>query len=241
MKNGFTLVEMAIVLVIMGLLVGGILAGQSLISAAKRQKLISELNDNSRAITTFYTKFNELPGDFFNAPSFLGSTTIGGDGSGVVDRINSGALFEGALAWEHLALAGMVKGEYSRFPIAWPGAYTADTNAPLGAYGHIYTITGTTATPIVGRLKNYKVALCGDDSAVTGNTECSLGNQSGMSAEDANSVDTKIDNGFPASGRIQFSYCNTGAEDFTTMPINSTSYAFDYTVTTPCGFAYGAY
>ena len=62
-NKGFTLVELSIVLVIIGLLIGGILVGQSLIDAARTQAAVRQLNQYGVAISTFKTKYKQLPGD----------------------------------------------------------------------------------------------------------------------------------------------------------------------------------
>lgn len=62
-KTGFTLVELSIVLVIIGLLIGGILASQSMISTTKIQKAVRQLQQYDTAIANFYTKYNQMPGD----------------------------------------------------------------------------------------------------------------------------------------------------------------------------------
>lgn len=74
-NKGFTLVELAIVIVIIGLLVGGVMQGQALIDAAKVNRAISDFKKYEAAILTFKAKYNALPGDMRNAYTFF-------DGSG---------------------------------------------------------------------------------------------------------------------------------------------------------------
>ena len=75
-KGGFTLVELSIVLVIIGLLIGGILAAQSMISTAKINAQVQQIGQFDAMVLNFKTRFNYLPGD---APQF------GGDGDGVIE------------------------------------------------------------------------------------------------------------------------------------------------------------
>ena len=63
MKKGFTLVELSIVLVIIGLLIGGILVGQSLIESAKTTATLQQLSQFDIAVSNFSTKYKQLPGD----------------------------------------------------------------------------------------------------------------------------------------------------------------------------------
>ena len=71
--SAFTLIELSIVLVIIGLIVGGVLVGQDLIVAAKNRALLSQVEEIDTAINTFRLKYNGLPGDLNNAESFWGS------------------------------------------------------------------------------------------------------------------------------------------------------------------------
>jgi prepilin-type N-terminal cleavage/methylation domain-containing protein len=61
--GGFTLIEMAIVLVVIGLIVGGVLVGQDLIRAAYIRAQISQIEKVNTAVNTFYGKYQALPGD----------------------------------------------------------------------------------------------------------------------------------------------------------------------------------
>lgn len=75
-RNGFTLLELSIVLVILGLLIGGILVAQSMIGAAKITATVTQIGQFDAGVANFKAKYNYLPGD---APAF------GGDGNGVID------------------------------------------------------------------------------------------------------------------------------------------------------------
>src|ERR1700735_2843794 len=65
-KSGFTLIELSIVLVIIGLIVGGILTGQSLIDAAAQREQIAQIEKYNTAVRTFQGKYGYLPGDIPN-------------------------------------------------------------------------------------------------------------------------------------------------------------------------------
>jgi len=99
MKRGFTLVELSIVLVAVGLMIGGVLIGQSLIHSAKINKIVKQLSEYDAAVSTFRTKYKSLPGD---------STKIspGGDNSGVIDAGELGYF------WEHLSKGLGLKNKY---------------------------------------------------------------------------------------------------------------------------------
>ena len=72
MKRGFTLVELSIVLVIIGLMIGGILVAQSMVGTAKIQRVVQQLQQYDVAIANFKTKYNALPGDSVLLPPSVG-------------------------------------------------------------------------------------------------------------------------------------------------------------------------
>jgi len=92
MRKGFTLVELSIVLVIIGLLIGGILVAQSMISTSKIEMSIRQIGQFDAAVANFKTKYNQVPGD-----SNLFSDPGNNNGS------TNGEPTEEAFAWEHLS------------------------------------------------------------------------------------------------------------------------------------------
>lgn len=129
MRNAFSLVELSIVLVILGLLTGGILAGQSLIRAAELRAVGTEYDRYLAASHTFRDKYMAIPGDMPNATRFWGDNnslcadaaipngtpgTCNGNGNGLLAGA-SGASATGEMFayWQHLALAGLIEGSYS--------------------------------------------------------------------------------------------------------------------------------
>lgn len=85
-RRGFTLIELAIVLVIIGLVVGSVLVGRDLIHVAMLRAQISDLIKYETAVRTFQGKYNALPGDMANATSLIPGVTHNGDGDGKIDN-----------------------------------------------------------------------------------------------------------------------------------------------------------
>lgn len=127
--RGFSLVELSIVLVILGLLTGGILAGQSLIRAAELRSVSTGIQKYQSAVHAFRDKYFALPGDMTNAQKFWGAGsscpantsggTCNGNGDGWVGCSPDYTGCEMTYVSQHLALAGLVEGSYNP---NWPAA-----------------------------------------------------------------------------------------------------------------------
>ena len=113
-QQGFTLVEIAIVLVIIGLLLGGILKGQELINSARVRNIADTNSGIQAAYFGFIDRYRAVPGDMKQAQAkiAIGSDTMnsGGDGNGRLDGTDPWQ--EASALWEHLWKAGFIQGSY---------------------------------------------------------------------------------------------------------------------------------
>ncbi|UGQ48357.1 prepilin-type N-terminal cleavage/methylation domain-containing protein [Massilia endophytica] len=104
-QAGFTLVEIAIVLVIIGLLLGGVLKGQSLIDNAKIKNIIQQATSLQAAVNAYQDRYRALPGDDPLATTHVPGATGNGNGDGQIAEYQ--------LAPQHLALAGLITGSFN--------------------------------------------------------------------------------------------------------------------------------
>ncbi len=84
-QKGFTLVEIAIVLVIIGLLLGGVLQGQSLIRSMRVKDIVATAKDLTIASQQFKDRYRYLPGDWRYTANEIPNVTVGGDGTGIIN------------------------------------------------------------------------------------------------------------------------------------------------------------
>jgi prepilin-type N-terminal cleavage/methylation domain-containing protein len=141
MQSGFTLVEIAIVLVIIGLLLGGVLKGQELVNSAKVKNLASDFRSISSFVYAYQDRFRALPGDDRAACAHVdcGTDTMAASAAGLGNaRINGlwnsdTGTDESYLFWRHVRLAGLATGT--------PNAASSDY-IPRNAEGGRIGITG---------------------------------------------------------------------------------------------------
>lgn len=215
--SGFSLVELSIVLVILGLLTGGILTGQNLIRAAEMRSLTVNFQKFQTATYTFRDKYFQLPGDMSNATNFWGAAggsgtgsacftvasttteTCNGDGNAIVNVPAGGTgnwLYgERFHFWKHLANAGLIEGSYtgvsddaSSAVVTVPGL-----NVPQLQYGEIIIETQSRRTPstnvnfFAGHFTNALIFAMRDY----------------IKPEEAWNIDKKMDDGKPGTGHIE--------------------------------------
>ncbi len=152
MKRGFTLVELSIVLVIIGLLIGGILVAQSMIQTVKIQRLTRDLLQYDVAVHNFLLNYKMYPGDssLFSPPGNNNGIIDGG--GGCVGTLYN---FEGYQAFAHLSQAGMIDKSYQAYsPILCLGSHNNNiyNTSNAGLIAPYNEINSTVAT-FVGRGK----------------------------------------------------------------------------------------
>lgn len=133
-QTGFTLIELAIVLVIIGLLLGGVLKGQELINSAKVKNMANDFRNVPVYIYGYQDKYKALPGDDLQATAHNGSTTVG-DGDGKIEGVwnSTDAGVESLKFWEHVRKAGLAPGSTDIANAATNGFYP--TNSDGGRIG----------------------------------------------------------------------------------------------------------
>ena len=178
-QAGFTLVEIAIVLVIIGLLLGGILKGQEMIQQARIKNAINDFNGITVAITSYQDRYRALPGDDKGASArWTTQAPANGDGDGVIQGLynDATATVESHLFWQHLRIAGFVPGATTGAP-----ALLSPQNAAAGLVGVETAVSGTNGL--------------GFTSLIT----CS----SNLPDKVASAIDTQIDDGNSATGQVR--------------------------------------
>ena len=210
-QHGFTLVEIAIVLVIVGLLLGGVLKGQDLINGARVRNLADMNAGIQAAYYGFIDRYRQVPGDMTAsaAASAIGDATItaGGDANGRIDDRDWG---EASALWVHLTRAGFLQGSYD-------GGATSATRyrdaavAPQNAFNGYMLLAQT---------RDYSTTAGAPNASQPVRLGLVLGDN--IPVDIARELDLKIDDQRPLTGALRF----TGA---TTVSHRGVSEA-----TTPC-------
>jgi prepilin-type N-terminal cleavage/methylation domain-containing protein len=239
-EKGFTLIEMAIVLVIIGLIVGGVLTGRDLIQAAAVRATISQIEKYNTAVNTFYGKYQALPGDM-NAtvaqaygftPRTYTYTSYGfqgkcqGDSNGIIEGVGcqgNGPGWETSVFWNDLTAANglnlnLVEGSFtlSLLPFQW-SIFTNMAPIPptmmslffptakIGRGNYIYVTDGSwiaayngASPPLTDGYNYFNLSgVTPIDSMLN-----PIYPYMGLTVREAFSIDSKIDDALPQSGRV---------------------------------------
>lgn len=220
-QRAFSLVELSIVLVILGLLVGGVLAGQSLIRAAELRSISTEYARYATAAQTFRDKYFAVPGDMTNGTAFWGrraatgacvtnsgaalNTTTGvcdGDGDGRLTETGAGFYpDERFVFWRALANAGLIEGTYTGTTVAGGSFHSqGGVNVPRARMNNALWYTNSRAASSGSTVEF--VMEYGNFLQI-GAYQANLSpNSSIMYPEEAWNIDTKMDDGMPGRGTV---------------------------------------
>jgi prepilin-type N-terminal cleavage/methylation domain-containing protein len=223
-NRGFTLVELSIVLVIIGLIIGSIFVGRDLIHTSEIRSTISQIEKFNTAVNTFKGKYGYIPGDIpvstanqfglFAMTGCAGSSGCG-DGDGLIESTGGLAWPTGGeplVFWRHLSEAGLISGSFGI-----SGNSALDTNGM--ASGNVTPVTMSQTLPpaklgnglffailaqdeLNGGVYNYNyffLEAMGSISPPTGYNTLGAG---GVTSLDAFIIDTKIDDGSPNTGKV---------------------------------------
>lgn len=231
-RSAFTLVELSIVLVILGLLTGGILGGQALIRASQLRAIPQEISRYTSAANAFRDKYMAFPGDMTNATAFwgtaaacpgdfttpaTGTATCNGDGNRQIGSPSNYA--ETWRAWQHLANAGLIEGSYSgvqgsagdaTFGLAGTNIPRSKTEQQQGYAFIFYNQGGAQHFP--GPYNN--TLFWGSGNSMDEGTV--------LLPEDAWNIDEKMDDGMPGQGKVR-SFLNTYRPNCANSDVASTA------------------
>jgi prepilin-type N-terminal cleavage/methylation domain-containing protein len=227
LQRGFTLIELSIVLVIIGLIVGGILTGQSLINAAAVRAQVTQIEQFNDAVNTFYGKYGYLPGDInatvaaqfgFTPRGYNGNYAGMGDGNGLIEgtnnqscgTCNNGVKMPGEplLLWNDLTWAN---GLYVNLI---PGSFSAASSANSSPPSVVPPAIGAwLPTASIGQ-NNYVYAWSINGINYFGvsaiySLNLDIFSNAGMTVSQAYAIDSKIDDGWPQSGHVIAEYIPT--------------------------------
>jgi prepilin-type N-terminal cleavage/methylation domain-containing protein len=185
-QSGFTLIEIAIVLVIIGLLLGGVLKGQELITSARVRNLIAQQDGVKAAYFGFLDRFRALPGDYPQATANITGATGFGNGNGQIEAAatpaSGSSVQEDIAVWEHLSRAGFINGAYT--------------------FAATYTTASAPTNPYTMFLQLRYDATYADAGTATTRHNLKTGNQ--IPADILAEVDRKIDDGNAQLGTLRF-------------------------------------
>jgi prepilin-type N-terminal cleavage/methylation domain-containing protein len=211
-KQGFTLIELSTVLIIIGLVVGAIMTAQNLLRQAELRKTMTQFTDFKSALESFRMKYNAYPGDMSDADAdtFFTAFTWPGNGNGLIGNL------EAYSGWYQLTNSGILPGRYpasgnvSDIEIVSSSAGVAGDDMPLGAIDNTgwalqynpldgYGAAGAKYLTPVAHVTSLTQLL----SLGSINSGTLYPGDSRIPAADAMSLDEKYDDGRPGTGKIR--------------------------------------
>lgn len=200
-RSGFTLIELSIVLVIIGLIVGGVLVGKDLIIASELNSVISDTNKYKIAVGLFKERYNALPGDMTNASTHwpdcdTPATNCNGNGD---FEIYNAFHTESFRAWQQLAADKFIEGSYTG-TVESTDQHVIGVNVPaskISGLGYQISYMGGSGWLEYPRIGNYiNIGSIADKRIVGG----------AFTPAEAKNIDTKMDDGSARGGLVRAVY-----------------------------------
>lgn len=218
MRKGFTLVELSIVLVIIGLLIGGILVAQSMVGTARIQASIKQFSEFDVAVVNFRTLYRgSWPGD---------STYFGGMGQGkVLDGNLDNVAFSGAIAnfWPNLSQTGFDRGK-AYTPNLLNSAFNSSSvtpNAPKSPLGKNASVIAFTQVSEGSNNQDGRTTYLLAKIRVEP-SDLEIFHNAALKGEEAQAIDSKLDDGWGGTGRItKFGSANPNGNGVTISSTNT--------------------
>ncbi len=237
-EKGFTLVELAIVMIIIGLLIGGILKGQELIANARLASAVSKTKAIDAALNTFRDSYSGLPGDIL-APGTrlpgcaLRCATAGNGNSqiGVGPGAIQAAASENLVAWAQLAVTDLLGGVQNTPVATVVSGGTTNPSAEIPGQifiGYASGLTGLATPTTSGTAKAGHYLLIHNGVGTTDSVAASSATTS-ITPSQASRIDAKLDDGLPNTGSVLAmgttgtSGCSGGATDSATDNLYTTA------------------
>lgn len=214
-RRAFSLIELSIVLIIIGLLIAGVTGGASLIKSSELRSVITESRTWSVSVNSFFNQFDNLPGDYSGT---LGLPE-GGNGDGRIQFSNAAAAtadrsnFEGRNAWRQLSITNILDSSVvyssatntaaiSTNPITTALSSFGDEvpSSKIGSAGWDFDYNNTTGHNVVVITGTIAASNTPDTNTLVNGTFVSSGV---LTPTDALSLDSKYDDGASNAGSIQ--------------------------------------
>jgi len=218
-QSGFTLIEIAIVLVIIGLLLGGVLKGQELINSAKVKNLATDFRNIPVFIYGYQDKFRAIPGDdtavVAHVIGTLATTPATKQGNGVIDGLWDSLLNtdESYLFWQHVRMAGLASGQ-TTVPAA---PAVGDGYKPVNAGGGEIGIQSNNGTFVT-------ITTNAAAAANTGMTGTYIICSKGILGKFVKQLDTTMDDGNTDTGSMRTADAATGKSILTANIVEGQAY-----------------
>ncbi|AZL15174.1 type II secretion system protein [Rickettsiales endosymbiont of Stachyamoeba lipophora] len=210
-QTAFTIIELAIVMLIIGIIMGGVLAGRGMLSSARVNAIMDHATKITRAVDEFEKRYNQLPGDMYNPDVIFSANAINGNPAttrGNGDGVVSGD--EGIYAFQHLALAGILEGNFN------------------GTWNYSNLYHGPIDNSIFYFVNNYDDAIVLRFAKATiPSGVLTVAQRTGavLTVKEMMEIDNKFDNGNPATGMI---IAYTGSDAPANSCVNGGSYNSAY-------------